>query len=116
VSFTDEVFFYALQSAVILFVGIAVCLDLLQRIRAGGSNLTMHVKRSDTSVNYFYTTFAVLSAILAGICLSTAFPLAIRVGWLLIDVLLIAYLCLLNRWFRNKTLGVVRWISQRERM
>jgi len=85
---SEELFFYSLQAIVIAVVLVAACLDLLQQLRAGRGGITMQVKRSDTSLGYFYTTFGLLSALLAAICLTIGIAFQYRVLWALFDTAL----------------------------
>jgi cell division protein FtsW (lipid II flippase) len=65
-------------------------------------------------MNYFLFVFGFAAALVVALCSLFDLQVRIRVFWALVDVVLLAYLCLVNGWFRNKTLRWINWISRRE--
>lgn len=68
--------------------------------------VTLSVERGAASMAIFYGFYATASGLMVALCLSTEAWIAknYRVFWILLDVSIIFYVCLLNVWFRNKLL------------
>jgi hypothetical protein len=102
---SDAVLFPALQVALMIFVLFAVLRNWFQARKAGRGSVTLTVTRGDVSMGRFYGTYAAISGLLIAICLSVNAAKNHRVLWVVIDTVLVAYVCLLNAWFRNLLLG-----------
>jgi hypothetical protein len=63
-------------------------------------------------MSYFYGAFAASTATLVAIPMSVEPAQGVRIPLVLMNLLVPAYLCFLNAWFRNTFLGWVRWVSE----
>ena len=112
---SDEIVFWALQLFVVGFVLFAALLNAWHAWRAGRGSVTLEVKRSPQSMNLFYGMYAAITGVLVALCLQVNVATHHRVIWVLVDTLLVAYLCLRNAWFRNKLVGVANALASIER-
>lgn len=62
----------------------------------------------------FFAAYALLSGWFITLCLSVDIAQNHRVLWVSVDTILVAYVCLLNPWFRNRILGWIAWLSKVE--
>jgi len=106
---SDEVLFPILQAGLVLFVLFAVIRNWIQARRAGRGNVTLTVTRGEASMSVFYGAYAGLTGLLIALSLSVDVAKNYRVLWVAVDTVLVAYVCLMNSWFRNNLLG---WASQ----
>jgi hypothetical protein len=111
---SDAVLFFALQLGLLAFAVFAAGLDAWHKWRAGQGNVTLSVTRGDKSMAYFYGAYGALSGVLVALSLSADVAKDYRVLWTLWDLVLVAYVCLLNSWFRNKLAGWVDALQKRE--
>jgi hypothetical protein len=111
----DTIVFPALQLCLVMFVLFAVLHSWipLKRNRRGKSKVS--VIRGEVSMNYFYAAYAVINGLLVAICLSVDITKNHRVIWVIIDTILVAYLCIFNQWFRNILIGWIDRISKIEK-
>lgn len=99
---SDVVLFPLFQTALMLFVLFVIVKNhFLKTEDMGGVSLKM--ERGETTMSYFYGTYTAISALFAGICLVVS--TTHRIFWTILDTLLVAYICLINQWFRNKLVG-----------
>jgi len=102
---SDAFLFPALQVALVVFVLFAVLCNWFQARKAGCGGTTLSVTRGAASMGLFYGTYAAISGLLIAICLSVDVAKNHRVLWVVIDTVIVAYICLFNPWFRNVLLG-----------
>jgi len=112
---SDAVLFPALQGALMMFVLFAVLRNWFQVRNAGSGSVTLVVTRGDASMKLFYGTYAAISGLLIAICLSVDVAKNHRVLWAVVDILLIAYVCLFNPWFRNLLFGWAERLTKIEK-
>jgi hypothetical protein len=112
---SDAVLFSALQVALVMFVLFAALRNWFQARKAGRGSVTLTVTRGDASMARFYGTYAAISGLLIAICLSVDVAKNHRVLWVVIDTVLVAYVCLFNPWFRNLLLGWAERLSKIEK-
>ena len=72
------------------------------------------IERGKESIAIFYGVYISMSGLLVAICLSVEFIKDYRIIWVIIDVLIAAYICILNPWSRNKLIGLSRQIKKIE--
>ena len=112
---SDEVLFPVLQMALVMFVLFAALRSWVQGRRAGRGSVTLTVTRGEVSMSRFYGSYAAISGLLIAICLSVDVAKGHRLLWVIIDAVLVAYVCLLNPWFRNLLLGWAERLTKIER-
>ncbi len=77
-------------------------------------SLKLRVKRGEKSWNYFVTSFGILSG------LAFAIVALLDIGWrykvilVIISVILIFYLCFINDWSKNKIVGMMTKLQEKE--
>ena len=108
---SGQVLFPLLQVALILFVLFAIFRNRRQE-KKGGPKL--RVTRGKASMSRFYGAYAALSGLLVALCLSVNVADNHRVLWAILDTVLVAYVCLLNPWFRNVLLGWAQRLTKIE--
>ena len=112
---SDAILFPLLQAALVLFVLFAILRNWRQERRAGRGGATLSVTRGESSMARFYGMYAAVSGLLVAWCLSVKVAKDHRVLLVTLDNVLVAYVCLLNPWFRNVLLGWARWLTKIER-
>ncbi len=112
---SDTNLFPLLQAALITFVLFAVMRNWLQTRRAGRGGASLIVTRGEASMSRFYATYAAISGLLIVIDLSVDIVRNHRIFWVILDTVLVAYVCLLNPWFRNILLGWAERLKKIER-
>jgi hypothetical protein len=112
---SDAVLFPALQITLALFALFALLLNRMQVRKAGCGGVTLTVKRGDTSMRLFYGMYATISGLLIAICLSVDVAKNHRVLWVVMDIVLVAYVCLFNPWFRNLLLEWAEGLTKIEK-
>ena len=113
--FSDAVLFPLLQAGLVLFVLFAALRNWIAVKRAARGPLTMRVTRSETSMKYFYATYAAINGLLVAIALSVDAAKDYRVLWVAVDTALVAYVCLFNPWFRNHLVRLANYLPQLEK-
>jgi hypothetical protein len=108
--FSDAVLFWVLQAGLVLF---ALFVAVVARLPGRGGP-TVQIKRGGTSMGYFYATYAAISGLLVAICLSVDVAKDHRVFWVLVDTIAVGYICVVNKWFRNRLVGFAIYLSERE--
>lgn len=103
---SDAVLFTLLQALLATFVLFAVFRNWIAEVRAGRGGATLTVTRGEDSMSRFYATYGAISGLLITFCLTVDAAKNHRVLWVLLDTILVAYVCLLNPWFRNL---LVQW-------
>jgi len=98
---SDAILFPFLQLALLLFTLSAIFQNWLGIRRAAKGNVTLMVTRGETSMSRFYGTYAAINGLLIAICLSVDIAQNYRIFWVIVDTILVAYVCLFNPWFRN---------------
>lgn len=112
---SDEFLFPLMQVALIVFVLFAVLRNWLISTRAGRGGASLVVTRGEASMSRFYATYAAASGLLIAIDLTVDVASTHRVLWVVLDTALVAYVCLLNPWFRNILLGWSERLKKIER-
>jgi hypothetical protein len=110
----DAYLYPVLQFLLALF---CVCAIIMERRTIRGrsqSGVRAGAIRGENSMGKFYAVYAGISGILVALALAVDCVDKYRTAAVTFNVLLSAYLCLLNRWFRNKLVGWVGSLSQRE--
>ncbi|WP_152985486.1 hypothetical protein [Pseudomonas taeanensis] len=88
---------------------------LFHSTREKYSNKTKPViERSNQSMAKFYAAYGVLTALYLSIALNSEEARYHRVLFSFADTAIIAYLCLINSWFRNKLISWSKSVSNRE--
>jgi len=112
---SDGVLFPLLQGALVVFVLFAAFRSWLQARRAGRGGASLVVTRGEGSMSRFYGTYAAISGLFIALSLSVDVAKNHRIFWVLLDTVLVAYVCLLNPWFRNALLGWSEQLKKIER-
>lgn len=99
---SDENIFPLMQLGLTLFSGIAF---IQEKLQSRNNEIGIQVKRGNESMGHFFGFYVAISGLLIAICLQVDFAKDHRIFWSLFDTALVAYLCLLNTWFRNKLIG-----------
>lgn len=102
---SDRVLFPIVQCALAGFAIACFFFDRFHRWRAGGRGVAMTVTRGPTSMVLFYGAYVAFTGIFVSLALQVDLAKNHRVFFVVLDSLLIFYLCLLNFWFRNKLVG-----------
>ena len=111
---SDRILFWILEGMVVGFVLLAAAKDWKARRNAGRGGATLSVKRSAASGGKFYGAYGAATAVLVAIALQVEVAKDHRVVLVLLNVGVVAYLCLLNSWFRNKLVGWTTRLSELE--
>jgi type III secretory pathway component EscS len=82
--------------------------------RVGKGAVSVSIDRGKESVAIFYGAYISISGLLAAICLSVEFIKDYRIIWVIIDILIAAYICIVSPWFRNKLIGFSMKIKKLE--
>jgi len=98
---SDDLAFFGLQLAIAAFTLIAFATEQRRRSRAGENGATYQVIRSPASMGVFYGSYATATGLMAAICLSVDPAAGHRVFFTMLNTAQIAYVCLINGWFRN---------------
>lgn len=98
---SDAICFPLIQAFLVAFVVFAILRNWRQERRAGRGGATLTVTRGEASMALFYGTYGAVSGLFIALCLSVEVARNHRVLWTILDTLLIAYVSLLNPWFRN---------------
>ena len=109
---SDVVLFPALQVALVLLVIWSV---VRSRQMVSGGGFVAQPIRSQASMAVFYGTYAAISGVATALCLRVDMAAKHRVLFVLVDLVLIAYLCLCSNWFRNKLLGWADTLTKLEK-
>jgi len=112
---SDAILFPVLQVVLVAFVLFAVLRNWIQARRAGRGGATLSVTRGEASMSRFYVTYAAISGLLIALCLTVDVARNHRILWVALDTMLVAYVCLLNPWFRNLLLGWADRLTKIER-
>jgi hypothetical protein len=112
---SDTVLFFTLEFALFAFCIVAVFLE--RRILASHdtSDCSASVTRGEVSMGKFYAAYGVASGVLIGLAFSVEVVEGHRTFFTLLNAAIPAYLCLVNGWFRNKLLGWLKWLKEREK-
>jgi len=123
--FSDDVLFPLFQLLLSAFAVFCWLIDRFHRWRANrearpqpgiiGGTVTATVTRGNESMAIFYGTYAALTGLAVSLSLTVDVAKAYRVFCVLWDTLLIAYLCLLSIWFRNKLIALSTWLKSVEK-
>ena len=124
---SDAVLFAVLQLGLVLLVFIVAVFDICRvrkvkkakrAIKLGHGAIAIQdakVIRGPESLKLFYGTYAVLNGLLVAICISIDVTLNYRVFFIIVDSVLIAYLCLVNTWFRVSIINLKDKLSKTEK-
>jgi hypothetical protein len=63
----------------------------------------------------FRGAYVAITGVLVAVCLRVEMVDHHRVLWAILDTVLVAYVCLLNPWFRNKLMGWANALSTLEK-
>jgi hypothetical protein len=110
----DEILFPALQTGLILFAILCAVISRLTFGRREQTGFSAVVKRGPTSMAYFYGAYLALTGIFVALSLQVEIAREHRVAFVVLDTILIAYICLINGWFRNKVLGWINRVAEIE--
>ena len=111
----DTIVFPVLQLCLVMFVLFAVLRSWIRSKSNSRGKVKASVIRGEVSMGYFYAAYAVINGLLIAICLSVDITKNHRVIWVIIDTLLVAYLCIFNQWFRNILISWIDRISKIEK-
>lgn len=111
---SDPWFFPAIQVLLVAFVALALVLDWRLR-RSIGGGLSLKVIRSEGSMAKFYAAYGALTGVFITIAVAADYAQRHRTFFVLLDVILVAYLCLFNSWFRNKLIGWTNALAEFEK-
>jgi hypothetical protein len=99
---SDRFWFPAVQVSLAAFLVFAFIRDAYQKHKAGDGPVHGTVTRGKASMALFYGAYVAITSIFVGLTLAVETAKGYRVSLVVFDVLAVAYLCLLNRWCRNK--------------
>lgn len=105
---SDVILFPLLQAIIILFA-------IIVSIKAHNSNMSTGGERGNFSMGILYAFTAFIISYLVGICLTVDIVEEHRVIWVVLDVILVTYTCLINPWFRNEILKYHNKLSKTEK-
>jgi hypothetical protein len=109
---SDAVLFPAFQGALVLLVLYSA---VRSRFMIGGGGIAAQVTRGPATMALFYGAYTALSGVAVALCLQVNMAAHHRVFFVVLDLALIAYLCLGGNWFRNKLVGWATRLTQLER-
>ena len=101
--FSDSILFGVVQLCLILFSAYA----FLKQFKRSGIGLV--AERGTETMRWFYGAYGAATAIFIALDVSVEVAKNHKVFFVLLDVALVAYICLVNPWFRNLLLG---WTSR----
>lgn len=99
---SDQYMFPLLQAVLFFVLVLSLVMEFFAQKRAGFGGTKLIVTRSQASMNMYYGTYAAISGVLVALCLTVEFAKDHRVLWVMVDIFVSSYLCLLNPWFRLK--------------
>ena len=102
---SDEFLFPVVQTLLIAFVLVAIDISWWHAYRARRGGTSLEVTRSRESLALFYGAYVAITGLFVALSLSVNIADEHRVLWAVLDTALVAYVCLLNAWFRNKLVG-----------
>lgn len=105
----DAILFPALQGSLVLFAVLCALVSWWAYGRRKKTGFSAVVKRGPASMAYFYGAYLALTSIFVALSLQAELARNHRVFFVLLDTILIAYVCLFNAWFRNK---LIAWINR----
>jgi hypothetical protein len=108
---SDDVLFPALQLALVALV---IFSAVRSRLMISGGGFRASVTRGPASMAIFYGAYTALSGVMIALCLGVDMAADHRIFFVVVDLLLIAYLCLGSNWFRNKLVGWANSLTQVE--
>ena len=111
---SDKILFPLAQALLIAFVVLAIAI-WWHALRAGRGGVSLEVTRSRESMALFYGAYVAITGLFVALSLSVEIAAEHRVFWAVLDTALIAYVCLLNPWFRNKLFGWFVELTKLER-
>lgn len=111
---SDPWFFPTIQLLLVAFVVVALILDWSLR-RSMGGGLSLKVIRGEGSMAKFYAVYGVLTGVFVTIAVAADYAQQHRTFFILLDVVLVAYLCLFNSWFRGKLIGWTNTLAELEK-
>jgi len=111
---TDDIIFPALQFGLMFFALLNCIVGRFKKWRKKGSIATMSVERGEKSMGMLYGSFAFFSGVFLSLTFSVETAISHRALLSLLDIILVAYLCLQNGWARNKLLGIACNLSKVE--
>jgi hypothetical protein len=112
---SDFTLFPALQMALVIFALFAAIRNWFQARKSGHGSFTAAIIRGDSSMGRFYGIYAAISGLLIAICFAVDVAKNHRVLWVVIDTVLVAYVCLFNSWFRNLLIGWAERLTKIEK-
>ena len=107
---TDEFAYPALLSILAVLARVAARIDHVRSRRASDGMIT----RGERSLATLYAVYGASAAVLVGLALTVEIAADHRVIATLYSVGISLYLCLLNRWSRNKLIVATFLLSKRE--
>ena len=109
---SDAILFPGLQ---VLLVALVVYSAVRSHFMIHGGGFAAKVKRGPATMALFYGAYTALSGVVVAVCLQVNVAAEHRVFFVVIDLVLIAYLCLGSSWFRNKLVGWAASLGELER-
>lgn len=77
--------------------------------------MALQITRARESLALFYAAYVAITGLFVALSLSVDIAAEHRVFWAVLDTVLLAYVCLLNPWFRNKLVGWFVGLTRLER-
>lgn len=96
----DKIIFWAIQALIVSLSLLGVLNEILNK-RSGRA-----VKRGEKGNTVFYIFYGIISVILLQIVSITKEAEGYKVFFIILDLLLVLYLCFFNSWSRNKIIGI----------
>jgi hypothetical protein len=100
--FSDSVWYILIE---IFFIGIVVYAFLKHQLHRGSPQ----VIRGDTSWQYIFMTWIILSLIIVNVISSANILIGYKTFITIINLAFLVYLVFMNSWFRNKIVGFWNW-------
>jgi len=111
---SDNILFWVLEASLVLVAVIAAIVDMRLRLTSRKAEVSAHITRGDRSMRIFYGVYTATTVILVALALQVELAKDHRVFFVFLNVGLVAYICFLNSWFRNKLIGWIVKISEIE--
>jgi hypothetical protein len=112
---SDTYLFPVLQALLALIFLFSVAMEVFSQVRAGFGSVSLSLERGAETMKIFYGFYLALSGLLVALCMGVEMAKEHRVIWVVLDVLIVSYLCLVNPWFRNGLVGIAVTLRKLER-
>lgn len=111
---TDQILFPAIQLLLIVAAFVAFIGRFFQRRSQRNTRINATVTRGPESMAKFYGAYGVLTGIFVTLCAIVDAAEGYRTILILLDVTLVAYLCLWNGWSRTRIIKFTNMLPTRE--